>query len=303
MDKRYEKALERARAAIKDCGDNLGRKKMIYGIFPELQESEDEKMREIIMKFVWGYTNTPGSIINGDKSVLEYAKEVEAYLEKQKEQKPADDKAFEEWIEDWWKHNKVNNPDSYDKGDEIQFDERGFKNFCRGIRNMYQQKPAEWSEEDDKMIDRIMGAVTGYYTHRSTQDTDEMMDWLRDLRRNPNPLVRKPNYCYREVDETGWTEEYRKAYYDGWNNCDQQYSQLKLTRPAGWSDEDEKIFRSILANGALDDKQITWLKSIRPQPHWKPSEEQMSALFEAHKRMSADYHYPLITLYDQLKKL
>ncbi len=68
------------------------------------------------------------------------------YIEQ--EQKPTDDKAFEEWIEDYWEHHKVNNPDSYNKGDEIQFDERGFKNFCRGIRNMYQQKPAEIDFED-----------------------------------------------------------------------------------------------------------------------------------------------------------
>ena len=68
---------------------------------------------------------------------------IEAYIagaKRHRGQKPIDDKAFEEWIDDWWKHNKVNNPDSYDKGDEIQFDEQGFKNFCRGIRNMYTEK-------------------------------------------------------------------------------------------------------------------------------------------------------------------
>lgn len=66
--------------------------------------------------------------------------------------KPADDKAFEEWIDDWWKHNKVNNPDSYDKGDEIQFDERGFKNFCRGIRNMCaNQKPVDFPTTDEEV--------------------------------------------------------------------------------------------------------------------------------------------------------
>ena len=40
-------------------------------------------------------------------------------------EKPGDD-----WIEDYWEHNKVNNPDSYDKGDEIQFDHDGFVRFC-----------------------------------------------------------------------------------------------------------------------------------------------------------------------------
>lgn len=44
-EKKYNNALERAKHAIEDCGDNQGRKNMIYGIFPELAESEeDEKM-------------------------------------------------------------------------------------------------------------------------------------------------------------------------------------------------------------------------------------------------------------------
>lgn len=37
----------------------------------------------------------------------------------------------------------------------------------------------------------------------------------------------KPNYCHHEVYETGWAEEYRKAYYHGWNDCNMQHAQLK----------------------------------------------------------------------------
>jgi len=37
----------------------------------------------------------------------------------------------------------------------------------------------------------------------------------------------KPNFCHHEVDLSDCSEEYRKAYYDGWNNCNQQHSQLK----------------------------------------------------------------------------
>ena len=43
----------------------------------------------------------------------------------------------------------------------------------------------------------------------------------------------KPNYCHHEVDETG----YRKAYYDGWNNCNQQHSQLEAQRKTTWSEK------------------------------------------------------------------
>lgn len=52
--KAYDEAKERAKKAIIDCGDNEGRKRMIYGIFPEMNpESEDEKVRKIIADAVF----------------------------------------------------------------------------------------------------------------------------------------------------------------------------------------------------------------------------------------------------------
>ena len=51
-ENRYKEALERAKSAIKECGDNVGRIKMIESIFPELAESEDERMlKELILGF------------------------------------------------------------------------------------------------------------------------------------------------------------------------------------------------------------------------------------------------------------
>ena len=44
----YDKALERAKLAIKDCGNNKGRISMIESIFPELEENRDERIREEI---------------------------------------------------------------------------------------------------------------------------------------------------------------------------------------------------------------------------------------------------------------
>ena len=37
----------------------------------------------------------------------------------------------------------------------------------------------------------------------------------------------EPKWCHHKVDLSGCSEEYRKAYYDGWNNCNQQHSQCK----------------------------------------------------------------------------
>ena len=37
----------------------------------------------------------------------------------------------------------------------------------------------------------------------------------------------EPNWCHHKVDLSNCSEEYRKAYYDGWNNCNMQHSQCK----------------------------------------------------------------------------
>ena len=77
-----------------------------------------------------------------------------------------------------------------------------------------------------------------------------------------------------------------------------------VQKPAEWSEEDEKMLKSILwvlesyvskdecgespsltATYPTYFKEIAWLKSLRPQPHWKPNEEQMMELSYASKVM------------------
>jgi hypothetical protein len=109
-------------------------------------------------------------------------------------------------------------------------------------------------------------------------------DWIAWLAKQ-----QKPNYCHHEVDLSGCSEEYRKAYYDGWNNCNQQHAQLAAEQKTAWSEEDEyhkrQILRILKDNGCsqtLQKKTEKWieekLKSIRPQSHWKPSEQQLKTL-------------------------
>ena len=49
-EKKYTESLERAKKVIKECGDNHGRIKMIEQIFPELKESENEKIRKALIR-------------------------------------------------------------------------------------------------------------------------------------------------------------------------------------------------------------------------------------------------------------
>ena len=186
--KAYDEALEKTRIYRDNAriAEDYGAVARYENIFPELRESKDERMMRVIGLAL---TDVPEERFTSLGTTL---KDCLAYIEKQKdhfrddtkmiEQKPEDDKAFEEWIDDWWKHNKVNNPNSYDKGDEIQFDEKGFKNFCRGVRNMYaNQESAEWSEEDENKIESIKGLITmGRFADTNTIRTIwKLLDSLR----------------------------------------------------------------------------------------------------------------------------
>ena len=130
----------------------------------------------------------------------------------------------------------------------------------------------------------------------------------------------EPNWVHHKVDLSGCSEEYRKAYYDGWNNCNQQHAQLKAEqKPIKWSEEDEKkrkllidilnvnhpngVFKVNPANtlnmeSMRTEELISWLKSLKPQNTWKPSDEQLKQLGKYCPDNTA-----LTALYEQLKKL
>lgn len=93
-------------------------------------------------------------------------------------------------------------------------------------------------------------------------------------------------------------------------------------KPVEWSEEDEEMLSLIFTcigdyygRGLITKKQETaikdWLKSLRPQNHWKPSDEQMKALKEAIDYSAAhgsphwnDFIFNVLrTLYNDLKKL
>ena len=83
----------------------------------------------------------------------------------------------------------------------------------------------------------------------------------------------------------------------------------KEQKPSEWSEEDEhrksdaiyflETAKKHYASTLEIEATISWLKSLRPQPHWKPTEEQMKALKLWAQRSDAK---KLISLYNDLKK-
>lgn len=116
----------------------------------------------------------------------------------------------------------------------------------------------ELKDDDDDDNSCIKKVLIDYFQKYKEQEdcgiktfygipTDDILAWLEKRGEQ------KPNYCHHEVDLSGCSEEYKKAYYDGWNNCNMQHSQCK-------SELDDVL--KCLINGMKfyyeDNKDATW---------------------------------------------
>ena len=81
--------------------------------------------------------------------------------------------------------------------------------------------PSLKESEDEKVRKGIIELVKQSSEILNKKNQERMLTWLEDQG------MHKPDYCHHEVDLSNCSEEYRKAYYDGWNNCNMQYSQCK----------------------------------------------------------------------------
>ena len=87
-------------------------------------------------------------------------------------------------------------------------------------------------------IDSSIPAAIGYWIAWLEKQGDANKEYWRGYREGKEEILdkyaelekqgeQKPNYCHHEVDLSNCSEEYRKAYYDGWNNCNMQHSQCR----------------------------------------------------------------------------
>ena len=216
--------------------------------FPEL--SEDERIRlficDLITRIFWGR----------DWNISK--KDCLAYLEKQKEQKP---------VENGGKELLYVSNKSYNIG-------------YRDGKRAAEQKPAEWSEKDEEMLDAMIDIVSNSY-YEPLCPREGMLAWLKSLpgRFNPQPK-----------------QEWSKA--KEWSEADEVYLEDAL-----WCvKQATKVAKGENDMGACWSAE-RWLKSLRPS--WKPSEDQMEALRRAstNEYVSEEQFDILVSLYEQLKKL
>jgi len=147
--------------------------------------------------------------------------------------------------------------------------------------NSVQDAPFEqnsaWSEEDENMLKSIIATCELAEQDRDSSPTKHLLEM-----------------------QTNWLKSLK----------DRVQSQPKQE----WSEEDENRINRLIAY--FEDKEsftaeddivyANWLKSLRPQKQWKPTDEQMNA-FDAvlvyNPPCSNECRNHLITLYNDLKKL
>ena len=183
-EKKYNEALERAEQWIKD-GCEPSTKKCLELIFPQLRESEYERIRKILIEVV---NITPASIAVRNK------RELLDWLEKQKERNTAEKQDY----------SGLNDPERAIL--------RGF--LCAGVENVpvgivketakdciaHFPWPTKWSEEDERILKGIIGKIDHDQTYEVSKA--EMLSFLKSLRSQPHwkPSERQLTklYCIAE---------------------------------------------------------------------------------------------------------
>lgn len=175
-------------------------------------------------------------------------------------------------------------------------------------------KKSDDENADEKVIKALIKLVTNYPSMDLFIEYDihlyEALAWLEkqkvitteeDLQGKEDVL-----WCIKQAQKYAKDEDEMGTCWFAENWLKKQGEQ----KPVEWSEEDEGNRRYCInaINGipyySPENKQelVNWLKSLRPQKQWKPSEEQMNALDDVISSMDIKYDV-LSELYKDLKKL
>ena len=209
-EEKYKEALERARVWRDESGMPKNKKGILDDIFPELAESEDEKIRKDIIHLVIKSQEQGGYALHKDE-----AKEMLAWLEKQKQDEPVDYNNANIQQEDWAENT------GYTDEEIIRAIEG------TSVLDMIDDKHAEWSEEEEEMLSLIFTCIDDYYRRGLITKKQEtaIKDWLKSL---------KPQNRWKPSDRQMQALEYHlhSTYNNSWQweETKKLYNDLKKLR-------------------------------------------------------------------------
>ena len=245
-------------------------KACIEELIPELAESEGEKVRNGLVRLLKELLEL-GGVAEDEWDRNECEKYI-AWLEKQGEKKPEENKGNIGEISPNW---------SEEDEKEMAAIEHHLNNCGASITSILWLKSLkdrvgceanctttkEWSEEDEHRIkDTVYFLDTAKKHYASTEELDACIDWLKSFKGRVQP-------------KQEWNEE----------------DSIRLQRIIDFLWYNRKGDTDTICQQEQD---IDWLKSLRPQNHWKPSDEQMMALLYHCSNGSV-----LSSLYNDLNKL
>ena len=174
-EQKYNKALEWARKRHNSVYQPV--KEELEEIFPELTESEDERIRKELIEHIkdqiTSFISAPDCRDKYEEEELAKYNKWIAWLEKQKEQKPAEWSDTNELVfQDICKH----------------LNEEGFGGWVvllEALKNGEFNNPnAEWSEEDEEMLQSLILFIDRY-NYFAGKDARVVIKWLKSL--SPQP--------------------------------------------------------------------------------------------------------------------
>ena len=270
---KYEEALEIAKYYKER--DNI---QFLEDIFPELKESEDERIRKEII----AYLDVQEVLAQGKYGDF---KEWIAWLEKQDEQKSTDKVEPRFKVGDWitnseytWKITDIKPLDyilQSQNGDMVSDDNISYVDENFRLWTIQDAKDGDVISSENPFIFRDFG--DGRHPNSPTA--------YCGINSSGTFILSAENDWWTANDVYPATKEQRDLLFqkmkDAGYEWDAEKRELKkIEQNPAWSEEDEKMLKSIIycidGTPLLDSDQIDWLKSLKPR--WKPSEVQIKVL-------------------------
>lgn len=232
--KAYDEAIEKLRS-LHDEYDIVSIKEELEHIFPQLKESEDERIRKALIMAI-------NNICNGDEGLVTFngfsKEQVLTWLEKQGEQKPADKcegcnnaKGCVTCVDgSEWAHIEEHNPAWGEEDEEMlrrcisaTFD-HGYLRECDWLKSLKDRVGCEvnctttkaWSEEDEINYNYALAACKYYGEAKGYADTEthqKANNWLKSLKERIGNFDKGFNVGFSAAKHNQWkpSDEQMKA--------------------------------------------------------------------------------------------
>ena len=279
----YDEALEVAKRnleAIEEYGEGSsfayeGFKNTLIHMFPQLTESEDERIRKAIINILHEIENDEDWC--GTNNIKDYI----AWLEKQK---PADlNNISIIRMVDTYRGTDEYDEDGNLKGKPVNCMIRAYEKGIRDILKIIKQNPVEYNEVDSKLECREWAEK--YYPNQTWEIKDMIAHGY--LAGRVNAFMDAEQEAKEKYKPVEWSEE----------------DEAMHTRCVGALG---KCYMGVLPETVTEE--LEWLKSISPKSQWKPSKGQLNALKiwldDNRYNGNVRYVYSIFDqLYEQLKSL